>query len=794
MIFISYRRADTQQASGRIRERLAEQYGAENIFLDEITRALARTDVFLVLIGPRWADSQNRPRLFDPADVVRLEIETALARGVTTVPIIIDRAPFPTADQVPESLHPLLALNAASIESGVDFNRSVERLIQRIDAVSAAAAERREVVALREDAWQLLNQPAVEAVNALARVRSDPDRIYASALIARRIVRSAADGARWISYATLPAGKSAECLAVSGSRRSGILWVGTPGHLFQYHEADFQWRDTEYFGSLGEREVRWIAASPADPANILVGTGQYSSGTSAGAATLAASGGGRLDVLDEANWKDDVGHGDLHATRNGGASWRTGPFRNVNRVLFGETNPRFIYVATADDGLFISTNDRASFSRSPKIGEYTLWSAAVSPHDAMRVVLGTQSSGALLSFDAGQTWARPAEIGNASVLCAAFSLDDPAILIVGTDAGVFLSKDGGRTFTLSNRGLVHKRILAALPLEGDGFVIGTDGGGVYARTSSGHDWRQIHRGLKRSGIGALVFDADDAMYVGAGGTLCRTEDFGRSFQPLHHVLETIRAICVFGTSDTQGGGGPVVRWSRHEICLIGTEHGEIHRSGDYGQTWERVLERGGGSVRKIARSTARPGPLCAVVEGRTLYVSEDAGRRWVTLGVSHFVPVTFALPEDPPGSILMGTYEDGVMASDDVGATWRAVGTGLPSKPIISLHVSSIAGTRRLLAGLQKGGIWQFSDGWNAWIPSGGQIADESVNDICVRGEHILIATDTGVFRSADGGASWASYSDGLSNVQQVNRLALSSDGRTVFCGEVGGLYGRLVA
>jgi hypothetical protein len=36
--------------------------------------------------------------------------------------------------------------------------------------------------------------------------------------------------------------------------------------------------------------------------------------------------------------------------------------------------------------------------------------------------------------------------------------------------------------------------------------------------------------------------------------------------------------------------------------------------------------------------------------------------------------------------------------------------------------------------------------------------------------------------------------SDGLSDAQQVNRLALSGDGRTVFCGEIGGLYGRVVA
>ena len=185
--------------------------------------------------------------------------------------------------------------------------------------------------------------------------------------------------------------------------------------------------------------------------------------------------------------------------------------------------------------------------------------------------------------------------------------------------------------------------------------------------------------------------------------------------------------------------------------------------------------------------------MYAVVQACALHVSEDAGRTRAALGVSQFMPIMFALPEDRPGSILMGTYKDGVMTSDDAGATWRAVGTGLPAKPILSLHVSSISGTRHVLAGLQNGGIWRFSDGWNTWLPSQGQVANESVNDICIRGEQLLVATDAGVFCSNDAGAIWASYSDGLSGVQQVNRLALSSDGKTVFCGETGGLYGRLV-
>jgi photosystem II stability/assembly factor-like uncharacterized protein len=237
-----------------------------------------------------------------------------------------------------------------------------------------------------------------------------------------------------------------------------------------------------------------------------------------------------------------------------------------------------------------------------------------------------------------------------------------------------------------------------------------------------------------------------------------------------------------------------VRWNRHDVCLVGTEGGSIYRSGDYGETWQRVFDRFGASVRKIACFATRAAVTYAVVEGHDLYTSRDEGRTWTALGASQYMPVTFALGEDRPGSILIGTIKDGVLESDDEGATWRAVAAALPAKPVLSLHVSFASGERRVLAGLQKGGVWRHRDGGRKWLPGRAPIRNESVNDICVRDKQVLVATDTGVFRSADGGARWASYSDGMSDVQQVNRLALSRDGQTVLCGEICGLYARLVS
>jgi hypothetical protein len=65
-IAISYRRTDSAQIAGRIRERLAAQYGKDSIFIDiydiplgsefprHVQQVWSETDVLLALIGPNW--------------------------------------------------------------------------------------------------------------------------------------------------------------------------------------------------------------------------------------------------------------------------------------------------------------------------------------------------------------------------------------------------------------------------------------------------------------------------------------------------------------------------------------------------------------------------------------------------------------------------------------------------------------------------------------------------------------------------------------------------------------------
>lgn len=152
-IFISYRRDDTRQAAGRLADDLSDQLGAERIFRDiekielgvdfeqALNQALENCEIMLVLIGRQWlmvADAQGQRRLDHPNDWIRIEIVTALKRGVRVVPVLIDGAPLPSEADLPEDLRPLVRRQALAVEDA-RWKSDVARLAESLARVGGLA-------------------------------------------------------------------------------------------------------------------------------------------------------------------------------------------------------------------------------------------------------------------------------------------------------------------------------------------------------------------------------------------------------------------------------------------------------------------------------------------------------------------------------------------------------------------------------------------------------------------------------------------------------------------------------
>lgn len=144
-ILISYRREDSADVTGRIDDRLVQQFGREAVFIDVDSKAygqdfrthideqIAMCDVFLAVIGPDWMgplDSQGKTRLEAPRDFVRIEIESALKRQIPVIPVFVRGARMPAAERLPTSLQDLSYRHGLEVRSGTDFHTDMDRLIK----------------------------------------------------------------------------------------------------------------------------------------------------------------------------------------------------------------------------------------------------------------------------------------------------------------------------------------------------------------------------------------------------------------------------------------------------------------------------------------------------------------------------------------------------------------------------------------------------------------------------------------------------------------------------------------
>jgi hypothetical protein len=126
-IFISYRRSDASGHAGRLYDYLKNYFGGERIFFDvdtiqagtnfeqKINSELDDSEVMLVLIGNQWLESKDQEghrRLDQPLDYVRVEVESALKKNISVIPILLQGTHMPSPNALPDTLQDLSRRNA----------------------------------------------------------------------------------------------------------------------------------------------------------------------------------------------------------------------------------------------------------------------------------------------------------------------------------------------------------------------------------------------------------------------------------------------------------------------------------------------------------------------------------------------------------------------------------------------------------------------------------------------------------------------------------------------------------
>src|SRR6185503_14582287 len=127
-VFISYRREDSAGFAGRLADDLGEVFGPDSIFMDvtgiapgidfrkAIEQKVGDCTAAVVVIGPSWIGGEaGTARLHNATDFVRIEVAAALKRDIPVIPVLVDGATMPSAQELPADLEPIVWRNAVEL-------------------------------------------------------------------------------------------------------------------------------------------------------------------------------------------------------------------------------------------------------------------------------------------------------------------------------------------------------------------------------------------------------------------------------------------------------------------------------------------------------------------------------------------------------------------------------------------------------------------------------------------------------------------------------------------------------
>ncbi len=179
-IFICYRRGDSPGEAGRLADTLHAEF-VTDVFLDidtivpgepfedAIGKAVATSDVMLVIIGLNWltaAGPGGERRIDDPDDFVRIEIKRALDRNMRVIPVLVQDAQMPRPEELPEELRSLAFRQAIDLRLST-WTEDVQRLVEALEVLPAreiVEPEARREVERRAEAVQQVSKDSHAAV------------------------------------------------------------------------------------------------------------------------------------------------------------------------------------------------------------------------------------------------------------------------------------------------------------------------------------------------------------------------------------------------------------------------------------------------------------------------------------------------------------------------------------------------------------------------------------------------------------------------------------------------------
>lgn len=284
---------------------------------------------------------------------------------------------------------------------------------------------------------------------------------------------------------------------------------------------------------------------------------------------------------------------------------------HVRALATHPDEPLTLYLGS-EQGLYRSDDgaDHWSLVDSPLNGQQ-IWSIAIQPSDPPRMIAGTCPSRLFHSLNGGRSWSEvPAAITKTCprimatrVTSLLFDPDVAGSLWAGIEIdGVWRSQDGGKNWLKLGTGLSSQDIHSVEVVGGDArarHLLASTNNDLNLSTNGGETWQPLGAGksLPHSYFRALarpygkpgvVLAGNGDRPPGSTGTIARSTDGGRSWAAAKMPGPANSTIWNFATHPADPN-----------LIYASSVSGEIYRSWDAGESWEKI-EREFGEIRALA--------------------------------------------------------------------------------------------------------------------------------------------------------------------------------------------------
>jgi photosystem II stability/assembly factor-like uncharacterized protein len=563
----------------------------------------------------------------------------------------------------------------------------------------------------------------------------------------------------------------------------GSVFLGTSDGVWTSSDDGLGWTRLDLGIGLNQ-QVLDVALDPADGSTLWVGVSDAFGQNAANVMKSTDGGLGWSDrtpphpapmscnalVVDPADpdtvvaaFGGSFGGGEVWVSTDGGLGWtdRSGglpanPMRAVafdgTRVLLGGGQ----LFGSQYVGLYASSDlganwDALSANDWPLL---VVTGIAVDPADPDTLLVSTDGAGINRSSNGGVDWEfGVGDTGSTSAQSVRYAHDDADTVLVGANAfGVLLSADGGDAFAVSSQGISELDLysVAASPVDPDQIAVavqGNNSGGVFSSDDGGATW--VVEPVPSTRYSKVGFAPDGTLYAISSGP---------------------SSIAPEGLYRREAGGS----WTG-----LGPDQGSLYES----------------DLRALAFSDVDPdlifqGGEDFGVAGNeiTVWRSADAGQSWVKQyeGAGGDFVYDLEIVGDGSDQNVIASYDGytdpqqgGALRSTDGGINWDLSLNGLPGFARLAMLCQSPAtpGTVYLsaLTSFSNGGVFSTTDDAASWVQTawnGPPISDIACDPLHAGVLYIGQSSDDAVQRSADAGATFAPYADGLDAAGHPRALA----------------------